>query len=37
MYRSKLRNDQSGPEGDEVARQKVEDYANRMRPAGFLV
>jgi hypothetical protein len=37
VYRSKLRNDLSGPDGDEVARQRVEDYANRMRPAGFLV
>jgi maintenance of morphology protein 1 len=36
VYRSKLRNDQSGPEGDEIARQRIEDYVNRMRPPGFL-
>ncbi|KAJ3844099.1 maintenance of mitochondrial morphology protein 1 [Lentinula raphanica] len=35
-YRSKLRNDLSGAEGDEVARKRVEDYANRIRPASFL-
>ena len=27
----------SGPEGDELARQRIEDYANRLRPPGFLV
>ncbi len=37
VYRSKLRNDLAGPQGDEVARQRVEAYANRIRPAGFLV
>ncbi|KAJ3971941.1 maintenance of mitochondrial morphology protein 1 [Lentinula raphanica] len=36
-YRSKLRNDLSGAEGDEVARKRVEDYANKIRPASFLV
>ena len=36
-YRVKLRNGLSGPEGDEVARQRVEDFANKMRPTGFLV
>ncbi|KAF8922391.1 maintenance of mitochondrial morphology protein 1 [Mucidula mucida] len=36
VYRSKLRNDLAGPQGDEVARQRVEAYANRIRPAGFL-
>ncbi|KIK71176.1 hypothetical protein GYMLUDRAFT_33314 [Collybiopsis luxurians FD-317 M1] len=35
-YRSKLRNDLPGPEGDEVARKKVEDYANQIRPTSFL-
>jgi len=36
VYRSKLRSDQSGPEGDEIARQRIEDYVNRIRPPGFL-
>ncbi|KAF9068066.1 maintenance of mitochondrial morphology protein 1 [Rhodocollybia butyracea] len=35
-YRSKLRDDLSGVEGDEVARKRVEDYANKIRPASFL-
>ncbi|KAI0662720.1 maintenance of mitochondrial morphology protein 1 [Cubamyces menziesii] len=35
-YRVKLRNGLLGPEGDEVARQRVEDFANKMRPTGFL-
>ncbi|KAH9898505.1 maintenance of mitochondrial morphology protein 1 [Cubamyces lactineus] len=35
-YRVKLRNGLAGPEGDEVARQRVEDFANKMRPTGFL-
>ncbi|KAJ3018028.1 hypothetical protein NUW54_g440 [Trametes sanguinea] len=35
-YRVKLRNGLSGAEGDEVARQRVEEFANKMRPAGFL-
>ncbi|KAF9270378.1 maintenance of mitochondrial morphology protein 1 [Marasmius fiardii PR-910] len=36
VYRSKLRDDLSGSAGDEVARQRVEDFANKIRPAGFL-
>ncbi|ESK98355.1 mitochondrial outer membrane protein mmm1 [Moniliophthora roreri MCA 2997] len=36
VYRSKLRNDMSGIEGDEVARRRVEEYANKIRPVGFL-
>ncbi|KAE9410928.1 maintenance of mitochondrial morphology protein 1 [Gymnopus androsaceus JB14] len=35
-YRSKLRDDLPGLEGDEVARKRVEDYANKIRPASFL-
>nr|GAT49775.1 mitochondrial outer membrane protein [Mycena chlorophos] len=35
-YRSKLRDDLPGADGDEVARQRVEDYANKIRPAAFL-
>ncbi|CDO72340.1 hypothetical protein BN946_scf184977.g37 [Trametes cinnabarina] len=35
-YRVKLRNGLSGPEGDEVARRRVEEFANKMRPTGFL-
>ncbi|KAJ3905472.1 maintenance of mitochondrial morphology protein 1 [Lentinula edodes] len=35
-YRSKLRNDLPGASGDEVARKRVEDYANKIRPASFL-
>ncbi|KAI0361739.1 maintenance of mitochondrial morphology protein 1 [Trametes cingulata] len=35
-YRVKLRNGLAGAEGDEVARQRVEDFANKMRPTGFL-
>ncbi|KAI0735277.1 maintenance of mitochondrial morphology protein 1 [Earliella scabrosa] len=34
-YRVKLRNGLSGPEGEEVARQRVEDFANKMRPKGL--
>lgn len=37
MYRSKLRDDLIGPEGEEVARQRIENYANQIRPPGFLV
>lgn len=37
VYRSKLRNDIEGTGGDEIARKRVEDYANKIRPAGFLV
>ncbi|KAF7975779.1 hypothetical protein HWV62_8593 [Athelia sp. TMB] len=36
VYRSKLRDDLAGPEGVEVARRKVEMYANRMRPVNLL-
>ncbi|KAG9222957.1 hypothetical protein PLEOSDRAFT_155315 [Pleurotus ostreatus PC15] len=36
VYRSKLRDDLPGPEGDEIARRRVEEYANKIRPAGFL-
>ncbi len=36
-YRTKLRDDLPGPEGDEVARKRVEAFANKMRPPGFLV
>ncbi|KDQ63772.1 hypothetical protein JAAARDRAFT_29813 [Jaapia argillacea MUCL 33604] len=35
-YRSKLRDDLPGPEGDEIARQRIEDFANKMRPTGVL-
>ncbi|TFK41015.1 maintenance of mitochondrial morphology protein 1 [Crucibulum laeve] len=36
VYRSKLRDDLSGVDGDEVARKRIEDYANKIRPAGFV-
>ncbi|KAG7099373.1 ERMES complex subunit mmm1 [Marasmius oreades] len=36
VYRSKLRNDLAGSAGDEIARQRVEAYANKIRPVGFL-
>ncbi|KAH0590542.1 ERMES complex subunit mmm1 [Termitomyces sp. 'cryptogamus'] len=36
VYRSKLRDDLTGPEGNEIARKRIEDYANKIRPAGFL-
>ncbi|KAI0670004.1 maintenance of mitochondrial morphology protein 1 [Trametes maxima] len=35
-YRVKLRNGLAGLEGDEVARQRVEDFANKIRPTGLL-
>ncbi|EIN13499.1 hypothetical protein PUNSTDRAFT_129178 [Punctularia strigosozonata HHB-11173 SS5] len=35
-YRSKLRDDLPGAEGDEVARRKLEEYANRIRPAALV-
>ncbi|KAI0344627.1 maintenance of mitochondrial morphology protein 1 [Trametopsis cervina] len=35
-YRTKLRADLPGAEGDEVARRRVEKFANKMRPAAFL-
>ncbi|EKM83750.1 hypothetical protein AGABI1DRAFT_51179 [Agaricus bisporus var. burnettii JB137-S8] len=36
VYRQKIRDDLPGIEGDEVARRKIEEYANRIRPPGFL-
>ncbi|KAF8078458.1 maintenance of mitochondrial morphology protein 1 [Lyophyllum atratum] len=36
VYRSKLRDDLPGAEGDEIARKRIESYANRIRPPGFL-
>ena len=36
-YRTKLRGDLPGAEGDEVARRRVEQFANKMRPAAFVV
>ncbi|KAJ6627242.1 hypothetical protein B0H10DRAFT_1780248 [Mycena sp. CBHHK59/15] len=36
IYRSKLRDGLPGAEGDEVARKRIEDYANKIRPPGFL-
>ncbi|KAI0700900.1 maintenance of mitochondrial morphology protein 1 [Cytidiella melzeri] len=35
-YRTKLRGDLPGAEGDEVARRRVEKFANKMRPASFV-
>jgi len=35
-YRSKLRNDISGPEGEEIARQRIERFANSLRPESFV-
>ncbi|KAI0068263.1 hypothetical protein BV25DRAFT_1834508 [Artomyces pyxidatus] len=35
-YRLKLRDDLQGPEGDEILRQRIEDFANKVRPAGSL-
>ncbi|KAH9073492.1 hypothetical protein EDB83DRAFT_2219532, partial [Lactarius deliciosus] len=32
VYRSKLRDDLQGIEGDEIVRQHVEDFVSRMRP-----
>ena len=37
IYRSKLRDDTTGIEGDEIARKRIEAYANSIRPAGFMV
>ena len=37
IYRSKLRDDTPGIDGDEIARQRIEAFANKIRPAGFLV
>jgi len=36
VYRSKLRDDIAGMEGDEVARKRIEVFANTIRPAGFV-
>ncbi|KAJ7042555.1 maintenance of mitochondrial morphology protein 1 [Mycena alexandri] len=36
IYRSKLRDGLAGADGDEVARKRIEDYANKIRPPGFL-
>lgn len=36
-YRSKLRNDLHGSEGDEVARQRIERFVNSVRPSDFVV
>ncbi|KAL1741480.1 hypothetical protein HDZ31DRAFT_84795 [Schizophyllum fasciatum] len=36
VYRSKLRDDLDGMAGDEVARARVEAYANRVLPSSFL-
>ena len=36
-YRVRLRDGQSGAAGDEVARKRVEEFANKVRPPGFLV
>jgi len=36
VYRAKLQNNLTGYEGIEVARRKIEDHANNMRPRGFL-
>ncbi|EPT04231.1 hypothetical protein FOMPIDRAFT_1021931 [Fomitopsis schrenkii] len=35
-YRVRLRDGRSGAAGDEVARKRVEDFANTVRPPGFL-
>ncbi|THH11111.1 hypothetical protein EW145_g857 [Phellinidium pouzarii] len=35
-YRSKLRNDLPGPDGDEVARRRIERFANSIRPQSFV-
>jgi len=35
-YRSKLRNDVPGAEGEENARQRIEQFANSFRPEGFV-
>jgi maintenance of morphology protein 1 len=37
VYRTKIRGGFEGIEGDETARRRVEDYANSVRPKGFLV
>jgi hypothetical protein len=37
VYRSKLRDDTQGVEGDEILRRRVEDFVNLMRPSGIMV
>jgi maintenance of morphology protein 1 len=37
VYRSKLRNHLHGLEGDEIARQRIEEFANGVIPPGLLV
>ncbi len=37
VYRSKIRGDVDGIEGDEIARTRIEAYANSIRPTGFMV
>lgn len=36
-YRAKLCNDLHGAEGEEIARQRIEDFANQRRPESFIV
>lgn len=36
-YRTKLRGGLPGADGDDVARKRVEEFANKFRPSGFLV
>lgn len=36
-YRSKLRDDLPGAEGEEIARQRIERFANSIRPEAFVV
>lgn len=36
-YRSKLRDDLPGSDGDEIARQRIERFANKLRPPNFVV
>ena len=37
VYRSKLRDDLQGVEGDEVLRQRVEHFVNLVRPSEVMV
>ncbi|KAF9056324.1 maintenance of mitochondrial morphology protein 1 [Panaeolus papilionaceus] len=36
VYRSKLRDDTLGSEGDEIARKRIESFVNSIRPKGFV-
>jgi maintenance of morphology protein 1 len=36
VYRARLQDNLTGYEGIEVARRKIEDHANELRPRGFL-